>query len=369
MRGVDRFARLLVDYCVSVGKGDEVLVSAGLEAIDLVREVYRAVVERGGYPRFELRDEVLQEAFYRYAPEELLDYVSDIDVYVMERINALIGVNSARHAKPLIGVDPERLKRRSRAARRLTEIFMRRDADGSLRWVSTAYPTPALAQEAGMGPLEFEDFVYRALKLHEPDPVEAWVRQAERLRRIAGFLSRVSELRVVGRDTDLLVGVAGRKWIVDDGRKNMPGGEVFTGPLEDYTEGRIYFEYPSVWRGFEVEGVRLVFRRGEVVEATAARGGEFLRKVLETDEGARRLGEAAFGLNYDITRPVKMILFDEKIGGTMHFALGASYPATGGRNQSSIHWDLVKELRRDGRVYADGDLVFENGRFIEEVIS
>lgn len=368
MRGLDKLAGLLVDYCISAGKGDEVLVSAGLGALDLVREVYRALVERGAYPRVEFRDEVLQEMFYRYAPDDLLDYESKIDVYIMENIDAMVSIVSSGHTKPLAGVDPERLKRRSRAVRRITEIFMRRDGEGSLRWVVTAYPTSALAQEAGMGPLEFEEFVYKALKLHEPDPVEAWRRQARTQERIAEFLSKVSELRIVGRDTDLLVGVSGRTWINDDGKKNMPGGEVFTGPIEDYTEGRIYFEYPAVWRGFEVEGVRLVFRRGEVVEASAARGEEFLRKILETDEGARRLGEAAFGLNYDITRPTKMVLFDEKIGGTMHFALGASYPATGGRNKSSIHWDLVKDLKKEGKVYADGDLVYENGRFILDVL-
>ncbi len=368
MKRVDKFADLLVDYCVSVKKGDEVLINAGIEAMDLVREVYRAVVERGAYPRLNLRDEVLQEIFYKYAPGDLLDYESKIDVYIMENVDVIISIASNSHTKPLIGVDPERLKRRSKATRRRTEKCMRRDGERSLRWVATAYPTLALAQEAGMGPLEFEEFVFKAVKLHEPDPIEAWKRQAEVQEKIVNFLSKVSELRIVGKDTDLLIGVSGRKWINDDGKKNMPGGEVFTGPIEDYTEGRIYFEYPAVWRGIEVEGVRLVFRRGVVVDAKAERGESFLKKILETDEGAKRLGEAAFGLNYDINRPTKSILFDEKIGGTMHLALGASYPATGGKNVSSIHWDLVKDLKREGKVYADGDLVFENGKFIIEVL-
>ena len=360
-------ARLVVDYCVSVRPKDEVLISASIEAYPLVRELYTAAVERGGYPRFQVRDEVLQEIFYRRAPGDLLDYLSPIDEYIMEHVDVMVSVLSSTHTKPLVGVDPDRLKRHSAARRRLTEIFMKRDAEGSLRWVVTAYPTRAMAQEAGMSPLEFEEFIYRALKLHESDPVAAWRRQAEWQERIARALSKVSELRIVAPGTDLLIGVSGRRWINDDGRKNMPGGEVFTGPVEDYTEGVIYFEYPAVWRGIEVEGVRLKFSRGAVVEASAEKGGEYLEKLLETDEGARRLGEAAFGLNYDITRHTKEILFDEKIGGTMHFALGASYPETGGNNKSAIHWDMVKDLR-EGRVYADGDLVYEKGRFLEEVL-
>lgn len=368
MKVLDKFANLLVDYCVSIKKLDEVIISANYEAYPLVREVYRAVVERGGYPRFLVSDEVLQEIFYRYAPDELLDYLSPIDKYIIENIDVRISILSSTHTKPLVDINPERMKKRSMALRPLTEIFMRRDAEGSLRWVVTAYPTRAMAQEAGMSPLEFEEFVYRALKLHEEDPVNAWKRQAEWQEKIANFLNKASEIRIVADDTDLLLRVDGRKWINDDGRKNMPGGEVFTGPHEDVTEGYIEFTYPAVWRGVEVEGVRLVFRKGMVIEAKARRGEEFLKKMLEVDEGAKRLGEAAFGLNYDVTRFTKEILFDEKIGGTIHLALGASYPETGGKNKSAIHWDMVKDMRK-GKVYVDGDLVYENGRFIEDVIS
>ena len=368
MKALDKFAQLLVDYCVNVKKLDEVVISASYEAYPLVRELYRAIVERGGYPRFLVSDEVLQEIFYRYASEELLEYLSPIDKYIVENINVRISILSPTHTKPLVNIDPERMKKRSIALRPLTEIFMKRDAEGSLRWVVTAYPTRAMAQEAGMSPLEFEDFVYHALKLHEKDPVEAWIKQAKWQEKIVGFLNKASEIRIVAEDTDLLLRVDGRKWINDDGKKNMPGGEVFTGPHEDATEGYIEFTYPAVWRGVEVEGVRLVFKKGMVVEAKARRGEEFLKKMLEVDEGARRLGEAAFGLNYDVTRFTKEILFDEKIGGTIHLALGAAYPETGGKNISAIHWDMVKDMK-NGKVYVDGDLVYENGRFLKDVIS
>ncbi len=364
---IPRLSKLIVEYSTGVKPRDEVVIQAGLDAIPLVRGIYIEAVQRGGYPRFLPIDEVMQEALYRYAPEELLEYESPIDEFIMRNVDVRISIVSGMHTKPLVGVDPDRLQKAAKARKKLVDIFMERDGRGDLRWVVTAYPSASLAQEAGMGPLEFEDFVVRSLKLDKEDPVEEWRRQAEWQEKIARFLDRIDEIHVVDDHADLRVKVSGRKWINDDGKKNMPGGEVFTGPVEDSVEGYIEFEYPSLWRGIEVEGIRLVFRRGEVVEAKARKGEEALRKLLETDEGARRLGEFAFGLNYDIKRHTKMILFDEKIGGTMHMALGAAYPATGGVNKSSIHWDIVKDMRR-ARVYGDGDLIYENGRFIEDIL-
>jgi len=365
---VARLARLIAEYCVSIRRGDEVVINAGLEALPLVREVYREVVSRGGYPLLvNLGDEVLDEIMYRYAPDEVLEHVSPVEEAVVKTVSAVINILAPSHTRHLTGVDPERIAKRSRARFELTKIFMERSAKGELRWTIAPYPTRALAQEAEMSILEYEDFVYHATMVDREDPVEAWREQARWQQRIADFLNKVHELRYEGPGIDFRIRVDGRKWINDDGRYNMPGGEVFTGPVEDSAEGYIEFDYPAVWRGHVVEGVRLVFRRGVVVEAHASRGEDFLKKMLETDEGAKRLGELAFGLNYNITRFTKEILFDEKIGGTMHVALGAAYPETGGRNESSIHWDMIKSLRRH-RVYADGDLVYENGKFIEDVI-
>ena len=367
-RWLPEFARLLVGYSVDARSGDEAIITFGVEALPLAREVAGELFSRGAYARLQLRDEVVDELFYRRAPKELLERVSPIDEYIMEKVDVLISIVSPMHTKPLAGVDPGRLAMRSRAMARLTETFMRRDADGSLRWVVTAYPTSSMAQEAGMSLLELEELVVSALKLRDPDPVASWRRQAEWQERVVRLLSRGSEIKVEGPGVDLLLRVDGRKWINDDGKKNMPGGEVFTGPHEDATEGYIEFDFPAVSRGVELEGVRLVFRRGEVVEARAARGEEHLKRLLEVDDGARRLGEAAFGLNYEITRGTKIVLFDEKIGGTMHLALGASYPATGGRNVSAIHLDLVKDLRRGAIVKLDGDVIYRDGRFIEDYL-
>ena len=365
---ISKLAKLIAEYCVSIRPGDEVVISAGLEALPLVRELYREIVSRGGYPLLvSLRDEVLDEIFYRYAKDEVLDHVSPVEKLLAEKVDVSISILAPSHTKHLSSVDPERMARRSRARFELSRIFMERSARGELRWTVAPYPTRAMAQEAGMSILEFEEFVYRATMVDRDDPVAAWREKAREQQKIADMLNKVSELHFKGPGIDFRVSVAGRKWINDDGRNNMPGGEVFTGPVEDTAEGYIEFDYPAIWRGVEVEGVRLVFRRGEVVEATARKGEDFLRRMLQADEGARRLGELAFGLNYNIDRFTKEILFDEKIGGTMHIALGASYPETGGRNQSSIHWDMIRSLWNH-KVYADGDLVYENGRFIKDVL-
>ncbi len=360
-----KFAKLLVEYCTCVKTDDEVFISSTYEAFPLIRELWKEVVSKGAYPRLNLTDEVLTELFYRYAPESLLKYYSKIDEFIMENIDVRISILSSTHTKPLVNIDPEKMKIRAQTTTKLTEIFMRRDAEGKLRWVVTAYPTRALAQEAGMSPLEFEDFVFKALKLYRDDPVKAWAEQASWQEKIINVLKKVSEIRIVGEDTDLTINVSGRTWINDDGKVNMPGGEIFTAPHEDSAEGYVKFDYPAIWRGVEVKGAKLTFKQGKVVDAKAEVGEEFLRKMLETDEGAKRIGEFAFGLNYDITRSVRNILFDEKIGGTIHLALGAAYPKTGGKNKSAIHWDLIKSMK-EGKVYADGELIYKNGKFIIE---
>lgn len=362
-----KFSRLIADYCVSIKKLDEVAISAGLEAMPFIKTLYREIVKRGGYPHIFIRDEELTETFYRYAPDELLDYLSPIDEYIVKNIDVRISVISSSHTKPLISTPPEKIQRRNQALKKLTEIFFKRDGEGDIRWNVTAYPTYALAQEAGMSILEFREFVEKALKLHYKDPVEMWRRQTEWQENIKQFLDKVNEVRVVGGDTDITFKVDGRIWINDDGTKNMPGGEVFTGPAEDATEGVISFDIPVLWRGMEMTGVKLKFRNGKVVEAYAEKGEEYLKRIISIDEGASIVGELAFGLNYDIKRPIKNILFDEKIGGTMHMALGSAYPSTGGRNISSIHMDMVKNMEGI-KVYADGELIYRDGRFIIEGI-
>ncbi|MHA1709768.1 MAG: aminopeptidase [Candidatus Baldrarchaeia archaeon] len=363
---VRKLADLIAGYSVEVRKSDDVVIRATMAAMPLLVELYRAIVERGGYPIPMLTDELLIETFYRYADDEVLKHVSPIEKFIQEKANVMIRILSDTHTKFMSSIDPEKVKIANAARIELTKIFLERSAKKELRWTVAPYPTKALAQEAGMSFFEYEEFVYRACAVHLDDPISFWKKKGEEQKKIIELLSKVSELRFVAEDTDLTVRVDGRVWVNDDGHENMPGGEVFTAPIEDSVEGRIRFTYPAIWRGVEVEDVMLVFRKGEVVEARARRGEEFLRRILETDEGAKRVGELAFGLNYYIDKFTKNILFDEKIGGTIHMALGAAYPETGGKNVSAIHWDMIKDMKR-GKVFADGDLIYENGKFVVEL--
>ena len=364
MAALPKYANLIVDYSIGVKEDMEVLISAELTAAPLVREVYREVLRRNAYPTPLYRDDLLSEIFYLEANEKQLEHVTPVLETVYEKYDASISILSSIHTKPLIGIDPKKMATARRAIAPLFQKFLEQAARGERKWTVAPYPTLALAQEASMRPLEFEEFVYRAVKLHTPDPVKAWKEQAEKQERvISEILSRAGELKFEGPGIDLTVNVAGRTWISDDGHENMPGGEVFTGPHEDGVDGCVEFDMPQVYSGVEVEGVKLCFKNGVLVEYTASKGRDFLEKMVNLDEGAKRLGELAFGLNYDVDRQTKEILFDEKIGGTIHMALGNGYPETGSVNRSALHWDMIKSMWK-GRVYADGDLVYENGYFI-----
>ena len=367
MAAVPRLARLLSEYSVGIREGDKVVIRGSVESLPLVRELYREALERGAYPYVSLQDSVLTEIFYSYASEKQLSYISPITRILYEEYDVHVSILSSGHTRVLSGIPPEKPAIARKARGPLLQKFLQEAAEGKKRWTIAPYPTLALAQEAGMRPLEYEDFVYHALKLHVDDPVEAWRVQSEKQKKlIETLLSKADEIRLVHEETgtDLLVKVGGRTWVSDDGHENMPGGEVFTGPVEDATEGCIRFNMPQIYMGVEVEGVKLCFRNGRVVEYDAIRGRDFLEKMLGLDDGAKILGEYAFGLNYDITRQTKEILFDEKIGGTIHMALGNGYPETGSKNQSALHWDMIIDMRSPkAKVYIDGDLVYENGKF------
>ncbi len=362
----EKYARLLVEYSVGVKKGDRVVIRSWLEALPLARLVYREVLRRGGHPALLIIDDVTSEIFYREASDEQLEFVDEITKAVYTSYDVLITLYAPSHTKNLAGLPAEKQAKRSKALEPYFNRFLQEAAEGKKRWTLAAYPTLAMAQEAGMRPIEFEEFVARAVKVTEDDPVAAWRKQAEHQERvIREILSKADELVFKGPGIDLTVKVGGRRWISDDGHENMPGGEVFTGPVEDGVEGCVRFDFPSVYRGVEVEGVKLCFRKGVVVEYDAVKGKDFLEKMLNVDEGAKRLGELAFGLNYGIDRATKEILFDEKIGGTIHMALGSGYPETGSKNRSAIHWDMIKDMRsEEARVYADGELVYKAGKFL-----
>jgi aminopeptidase len=289
-------------------------------------------------------------------------FVPEYEKQELESLNARLVIRGDENVMTLSGVDPARLTIGRQARRPLLERMMARKAVGELKNCLTQYPTNASAQEAGMSLADYEDFVFRACFADRADPIAAWRDLSRQQQVYVDFLNGVKMLKVEGPDTELSLSVEGRKWVNSDGKANFPSGEVFTGPVENSAEGRITFNVPTLFSGRPVEGIELEFKAGRVVSATAARGNDMLQSALDTDERSRYLGELAFGLNYGITRATKSILFDEKIGGTIHMAVGAGYPETGSTNRSGIHWDMIKDMKQ-GRVYADGKLVYENGKF------
>lgn len=360
---IDKFGKLIVNYCANIKPKDEVYITTTVASIEAARSIYKHSIINGGYPRVVINDDYMTEFYYRYSSEELLSYYSHIDEYIMSNIDVMIKIIAPLHTKPLISIDPSKIAKREKATKKLSEIFMRRDSEGSLRWVVTIFPTLASAQEAGLSPIDWEELVYEALKLKLDDPIKAWQTQAELQNKYIERLSKINEIRIVGPGTDLYLRLDGRKWINDDGKNNMPGGEIFTAPIEDSIEGKILFDIPSLWRGVEIKNVKLVFRKGVVIDYEAETSKDLLEKILHVDEGAKRVGEFAFGLNYDIKRPSKVILLDEKIGGTIHMALGSAYLSTGGTNTSSIHWDMIKDMK-NSLIYGDGEIIYKNGVFL-----
>ncbi|MSW84739.1 MAG: aminopeptidase [Actinobacteria bacterium] len=350
-------ADLLAGYCLEVQPGQHVVVRSGFMATPLLLELQRAILEREAWVRFDLALPGQGRGFYEHARDVHLDDFDDLAMAEAKGLSAVLGVQAPYELSELAGVDPARITRAARARRPVRERTLKK------RWCSTLWPTPAGAALAGMDLQEYAAFVARAMFLDVPDPVAAWRGLSEFQDRLIARLEDVRELRIEGDGTDLTLKVAKRTWVNSDGRRNMPSGEVFTGPHETSAEGTIRFTIPSSPAGVLVEDVTLTFRAGEVVTATAARGEEYLRQALATDDGARFLGEIGIGTNFGIQRPTGSILFDEKIGGTVHLALGRSYPETGGRNESALHWDLICDLRERGHMTADGVPLIIEGRF------
>ena len=347
----DAFAALLCDWCLRVRERDYVLVYSTPQAAPVLRAFHRAAISRGAYPPG-LRISIpgVAEDFYKLASDELLDGFPPQDLAEMERIDAYLRIDAPDNTRALADVDPAVLARAARARSPIQEARMGK------RWCGTLWPTPALAQEAGMSDDDYAAFVGRALFLDRPDPVAAWRELSGHQASLVERLTPAREIRIEADGTDLRLRVEGRTWINSDGRRNMPSGEVFTGPLEDSANGTIRFTIPSSPRGLLVEDVTVTFKDGKVVSATAARGQDYLDAALATDPGARFLGELGIGTNAGIDRATGSILLDEKMAGTVHLALGRSYPETGGRNSSALHWDLICDLRAGlGRLTADGE--------------
>jgi aminopeptidase len=356
---LEKLARLLVDYSVEAGEGEQVLVAGGAAAEPLVKEIYTRLLQVGAIPIPQVALPGLQELFYEHAREIHYEKTPPVIRALYEGVDAVISIMAPHNTRALAGVDPRKQRALGKRDKEVQDLVIERD-----RWALTLYPTQALAQESEMGLEEYEEFVFEAMALGEDDPVRYWRQKAEEQGRLIGRLEGASEVRIVGPGTDLTLSIEGRRFINGDGRHNMPCGEIFTGPVEDSASGEVYFGVPVAVAGREVSEVRLRFEGGRVVEASAEKGEEYLNSMLDADEGARYLGELGIGTNYGIPRATKNILFDEKIGGTVHMALGAGYPESGSTNQSAIHWDLICDLRQGGSIEVDGQPFLRDGRYL-----
>ena len=360
----ERLADVLVDYSTEVKKGDLVMISGSYVAEPLILALYERCLRRGAHPTIRASIPAAEPLLYRFAHNDQLEYIWPTDTWIYDHIDVTYSIISDANTRQLSRTDPARQVIRSKAREPLLERFFDRAAKGEVRWNVTLFPTEAHAMDAEMSLAEYEDFFYGACLIDAPDPVAEWKKTAERHAQLIDWLKGRNEVHITGEGTDLTLEVADRIFLPADGKENFPDGEIFTGPIETATRGHISFSFPANYGGQSVEGIRLEFEDGKVVDATATKNEHFLIKTLDTDEGSKILGELGIGTNYGITDYTGEVLLDEKIGGTVHLALGASYPESGGTNKSAVHWDMVCDLRRGGRVTVDGDTLLEDGNLL-----
>jgi len=361
---IQRWAHTLVHYSLYVKAGDVVAINATPTAAPLVEAVYREVLHAGAYPLPQISLESLDEILLREGNDAQLTLPSPAAQVVAERVNAQLTILSSNNTKALSGIDPARSALRRKASRSAWSSRQAREQAGEFRWSLTLYPTQSSAQDAHMSLMEFEEFVFSACFLNAPDPIAKWQELSAQQQRLVDWLRGRKKVHILGNGTDLTLSIEDRIFINSDGKRNFPSGEFFTGPVENSANGVIQYEIPTPYDGHAVEGIRLVFKDGKVIEASARQGQEVLQHMLDLDEGARYLGEFAFGNNIRIQRGIQNILFDEKIGGTVHLALGNSYPETGGLNHSALHWDMICDLRKSGKVWVDETLFLKDGKIV-----
>lgn len=366
---IQKFAQILVEHSTHVTPGDRILIEATIAAEPLIREVFIQILEKGGIPHPLISLPGMMpfsqdEMYLTYANDTQLDFIPTFYKLAYDQFEGRIRIHSATNTRGTTNIDPLKAQRRSRALSSITESQMRRGAERKFKWVTTLYPTDGYAQDAGMSLKEYEDFVFGAVHAYEDDPVEYWKSTTVSQKEAIDFLSNKSQIILRGPNVDLTLSIKGRIFENSVGIFNMPDGEIFTGPVEESLNGWVKYTYPAIYNGVAVEGAELTFSNGRVESAKADKNQDFLLKMLESDKGSRYIGEFAIGTNKDITRFTGNILFDEKISGSFHMALGAGYPETGSKNKSAIHWDMICDLRNDSEILADNQPFYKNGRFV-----
>jgi aminopeptidase len=348
---IKKLASILVNHSTKINKGDIIEVNCGYEAKDLANEVAKLILLKGAFPMLNCSIEGFSYTYFKYANKEQLLTPPKLRLYEAKQIAGTINIGTEYNTKELSSIDPKKITMRRIITKKISDIIIKKD-----NWVICQFPTNALAQDAEMSLKEMQDFIYSAC-------INDWKKEEKRQSVLKKILDKGSKVKIIGKETELTFSIKGRTSSKCYGTRNMPDGEVFIAPVENTTEGHILYDYPVATYGKEIDKIRLVFKKGKVIKATASKNQDFLRKMLKTDPGASMLGEFGIGTNFKIKKFIKQILFDEKIGGTIHLALGMAYPEGGGKNKSSIHWDMIKDLRKGGELYIDDKLIMKNGKF------
>ncbi len=361
----EKYAKVLVEYSTNVQPNElTVIKTDSSQSAPLIKEIYKAVLQRGGNPVIRCGIDGITETFLKNASDEQLAFIDEMSKIEYETAKNFISISAPTNVKSLARISPEKQAKRSKATRVLSEKLMQRSADGDANWVIADFPTQALAQEAKMSLEDYTQFIINSCWLDCEDPVAQWKKIEQEQQVKTDYLNTTTKIRFVGEKTDITFSTEGRKWINCCGINNFPDGEIFTSPVEDSANGQIYFDFPAIYRGNEVNKILLTLENGKVVDYKVEQGEDFFSAMINQDEGARFVGEIAIGTNDRIQEITGNILFDEKIGGSIHMALGASYPETGGKNVSGLHWDLIKNMKNGGQIYADDKLIYENGKFL-----
>jgi len=368
---VQKYAKVLVEHSARIVPGDRVLLEGTTAAEPLLRELYIQILEKGGHPHLMLAlpgtmPFSQDELFLSYANDEQIDFLPTFYKLAYEQFESRIRIHSATNTRGTTNIEPSKLQRHSKALSPITEAQFRRGAEGSFKWVTTLYPTEAYAQDANMSLKEYEDFVFGAVHTNEDDPIAFWKSVESKQQSAVDFMKGKSQVILRGPNVDLTLSVKGRTFMNSFGTYNMPDGEIYTGPVEESVNGWVKFTYPANYGGTSVENAELIFSNGRVTTAKADKNLDFLLNTLDSDAGSRSLGEFAIGTNFDIQQFTGNILFDEKIGGSFHMALGAGYPETGSKNKSAIHWDMICDMRKDSEILVDGVLFYKDGQFVFE---
>jgi aminopeptidase len=358
-------ANIMVNYSTEVKPGDWVVVMGNVVTLPLMKEVVSAVYQAGGHVDIQLQSADFTEISYRDgATDEQLTWISPIQKMVAETADVIISISGSENTRFMNNIDSRLQKKRQAASAEVFKTFVNRASLGDVRWVGTQYPCNAYAQEADMSLSEFEDFVYGATFADQTDPIQCWRDMHNNQERLVDWLAGRKQVVIQGPNVDLTLSIDGRPFINGDGKKNMPCGEIFTIPVEDSVNGWIKFTYPTMQGGREIDGVELEFENGKIINASAKKNEQYLLETLDVDPGARYLGEFAIGTNFGIQQFTKSILYDEKIGGTIHMAVGRGFPEAKGVNESAVHWDMICDMRQDSEILVDGDLFYKNGQFL-----